>query len=242
MRAIGVCLEVTSVQEWLFADRSWSREEKPVIRDRKSTQALPSRRSRESPPTRKTYFLSRSVYWRGHDILFNLKSPTGHSRSDQCCLCWCSLICWSQGCDKGEITCWYVCGRKRTLSTSYNSPSRVFVPRQRTTHASLGGPVSSGSRRSERSQHHFQAGRNTVVEHAWGRRPPNRREHLHKRCQSKWLITAEDVLWKVNSALAPPPIPQPLNPSPQAFVCTSLEYSKCIIIKAQPVVGLHCNF
>lgn len=66
----------------------------------------------------------------------------------------------------GKITCWYVCGSKQTLNTSYNSPSRVFVPWQRTTHASLRGPGSVGSRRGERSQHHFQAGRNTLAEHA----------------------------------------------------------------------------
>lgn len=55
---------------------------------------------------------------------------------------------------------------KQTLNLSYNSPSRVFVPWQRTPHALLCGPVAVGSRQGERSQHHFQAGRNTLVEHA----------------------------------------------------------------------------
>lgn len=69
MRDIGVCLEVTSVQEWLFADRSWSREEKPVIRDRKSTQALPSRRSRESPPPER-HISSLIVFTEGATISY----------------------------------------------------------------------------------------------------------------------------------------------------------------------------
>lgn len=33
------------------------------------------------------------------------------------------------------------------------------------------------------------------------------------------------------------PPSQPLKPSPQAFVCASLEYSKCIIITTQPVAA-----
>lgn len=97
-------------------------------------------------------------------------------------------------------------------------------------------------RPSERSQHNFQAGRNMPVEHAWGGRLLNRREHLYKHCQSKWLITSAGVLRKVNLALKPPSIPQPLNAGPQTFRRLSLGCSKCIIIKIPPVVGLHCNF
>lgn len=152
------------------------------------------------------------------DISFKLKSPTEHSQSPVFPLLVRSNLLESRG---GKITCWYVCSSKQTLNISYNCPSRVFVPWQRTTHALLCGPVSVGSRRGERSQHHFQTGRNMLVEHSWGRRPPNRREHLHKRCQSKWLITAEDVLWKVNSALTALLSPQSLNPR----LCAQIPWS-----------------
>lgn len=62
-----------------------------------------------------------------------------------------------------------------------------------------------GNRWSSRSQHHFQAGRNTL-EGTCVRQTDNRRsctwrcagEHKHP-CHSKWLITTQDRLWKVNS-------------------------------------------
>lgn len=39
-----------------------------------------------------------------------------------------------------------------------------------------------------------------------------------------------------------PSVPQPLNAGPQVFMHLSPGCSKCIIIKIQPVVGLHCDF
>lgn len=171
---------------------------------------------------------------------FNLKPPSEHSTlktNDHSAI---TVLSWGGG---RKL---HVCGSK--LKAAHVPSEQVvlfcytcfyFPAKDNThTHTSLSGPVSFVSQWNERSQPNFQTGRNVLVERAWSRRPPERRERLDNHCQSKWLTATENVLWKVNSALRT----LPLNASPQTFTHFSQGCSKCIIIKTQPVVGLHCKF
>lgn len=113
---------------------------------------------------------------------------------------------------------------------------------QRRTCASHCGTVSHGERERERSQHNSHAGRNLPVEHVRGRRPANRRERLHKRCRSKWLITSEACCEKSIQHSNPPLSPQPLHAGLTSLHAPLPGVFKCIIITILPAVSPHCHF
>lgn len=74
---------------------------------------------------------------RGADILFNLKSPTGHSRGDQCCLCWCSYLLESRGAIRGKLHADVFAARNKHLAHVITLPVGLLFPsRGRRTHRS----------------------------------------------------------------------------------------------------------